>query len=310
MPVVTPPVRGPAFRTSVGDTAPAATSLLLHGADGSLWDLTRGSEGVLATTGIAGLGVPDFEMFTSQGALPGSIYTGQRTKERQFTVPVLVSSEVPADWYDVDRGLWNALDGLASLEFARANVSRMLDIRLAEAPDDSFYQDPSLRGMQQYTLPLVAYQPFYYDKQPTSITAKWYANPPAGTFWGGAFGNPYSRLPLTDFRTMQLLNPGDVAAWVTWIVQGPCDGIDLGVGEDRVIYSRRIEAGRQVVFVTDPATRSVRAQDGSSQFGGLIRQDFAPVPARSVRLLAPDPVNPGLGFQVTAQITPRWRRPW
>lgn len=284
--------------------------LMLHGSDGSTWHLTTGDEGVLATRGIDGLGLPTFEVFTDdQAGLPGARYQGRRTQVRKLTVPVLVEPSFPRDWYAVDAAWWQALEELAALEVVRGNDSRMLDVRLDSGTDDGFDHDPGIDGKQQYSVKLAAYAPFYRGNPVIAdVTYQPAADP--GLFWGGAFGNPFSQQVSADFARMQIANPGDVAAWPTWQVYGPCDGVDVGVDDDRVVWAGRIDAGRSITVVSDPEVRDVVDDMGVSVFGGLIRQDWAAVPNRSVVSLAPVPANPGDGCRVITRLIPRWRRPW
>jgi len=289
------------------------SSVTLFGSDGSEWNLTTGAQGALLMSGVKGFHLPRFDTFADEaGGVAGSTYRGSRTLAREEMLNVFIDGAVGAAWYALDARWWAAWAGPSVLRISSGSTVRYLMVRLANAPDTTFDTDPAVHGQQLYSLPVVAHRPFYYGDP--IVAAASYTSAAVGNFYGGTstYGNPFSRPTSDDFSAMKLPNPGDLSVWVEWTVTGPCDGFTVGTAAGAVVYGPRLDAGITVTIVSDPADprgRRVVNDAGVSLYGGLLAQNFAPIPPGGAPLMV-NPINSGVGCRVTARIVPLWRLPW
>lgn len=154
-----------------------------------------------------------------------------------------------------------------------------------------------------------AAQPFWEDS--TETIEEWAAvaettnffpipNPDTGSFITLSQGNVIT--------TAAVHNGGDMAAWPIWEVTGPGSGIIRIANADTgevISFSRSLAPGETITIDTRPGIKTVRAADGSNEFGSLgVSQLFA---------LAPGPTNVEIsvgGAEVGTSIRLRFRRQW
>lgn len=290
----------------------------MTGSNGSVLDLSDpGASGVtLINADVVGLGAPGYEVHRSSGpALAGSRYRGTRVLERAVELAFLVvDDDSTAGFLATDRWLWDLIGDPTQPVVWRVTTPdgqwRELTMRLSEDASGGFVRDPLFDGWALYQLRFIADDPYWYGPTealtflPVEASDFFIAAPDPGDMF-------YISQALTT-ADVAISNPGDVAGWIIWTIQGALENLDLVMSApgmtDGSLGLPNVAAGDLLVTNTDPrvATALLDGVDITEQVNPW---DPRPVPAKGSQTLVIGAVISGDGY-LRAEIRPRYRRAW
>lgn len=245
------------------------------GWDGSVWDLSTGSRGVLLTLGgLAGWHMPQFEQYKSQSrAIPGHRRRGSRALGRNVVWPLFVHGDTTDEWLERDADFWRTihpdLEGVWRVHSPRGTRELRLTGRFDS--DHAYPRDPSAYGWARYVVELEAAQPYWTG---AAVEQQFMAPNPQDFFGAGA--PPFTISRGATFASASISNPGDVAAYPVWTLVGPLAAVEVGVGGTLIDVPFDVLVGETLVIDTDPRnqTATLNGVDVSEDLGF---QSFAPV---------------------------------
>lgn len=252
-----------------------------HGADGSIWDLSRPSSGVFTSkAGLEGLSWPTFELGTSASQIrAGRRRRSVRVTERSATVPIWVIADSTGEFQDRwarFQASWHPLVPGTLVVQAPGRPARSLQLYFDHDDEgDSYAEDPFYRGAVKMAVKATAEDRPYWEGAP--IPGLWTSGNPEPFY--GADGN----LHIADtagFVGAALANPGDVAAWPVWEVTNtePTAPITASITVDGgTITTPPIDAGHTLTITTEIGR--ARLADGTDVAGQLNPYDARPIPA-------------------------------
>lgn len=288
----------------------------LTGSNGDTIGLSDVSQGVvLINADVVGMNAPKYETYRSGSpAAAGSRYRGARTLERPAELSILVMDDNTTEGFlETDRRVWDLIGDPTQPVVWRVQTPdgdwRELTMRFDDA-SDAFARDPLYDGWVLYQLRFIADDPYWYG-------------PPISREWSTSDVEDFFRTaaPVTDLffisralttDSVVMPNPGDVEAWVTWVVKGALSNLDLTLKADGMTDGSLgipdVIAGETLVTWTDPriATAELEGVDITEQIDPW---DPRPIPARGEQTLEVAVVIAGTG-SLSATIRPRHRRAW
>lgn len=283
------------------------------GWDGSVWNLTKASEGVVMMAGVRGLTMPPVTHYkTSYASVSGARWRGHNVDSREVFWPIQVYCDTDSqEWIRRDRAFWRTMRpgkvGTWTV-IQPSGEKRYLDLRFTEDSDQAYNHDPALRGWSNYGIMMVADDPFW---RTDSIRREWATGMSTPFFdsEGGTTGLTIS--PSTTLATAAMLNPGDVDAYPVWEVYGPVTNAQVGVGDKLIVIPFAVADGEVLVIDTDPTQQSAMLHssgtvtDKTAQLGTAI---FAPMPADSISNVSL--VLGGGAGKIRLTMTPLYLRAW
>jgi hypothetical protein len=288
------------------------------GIDGSVWDLTNGTQGVYTAKGYSGLHLPSFTQQVSKAArVPGQRYLGTVYEARSIPLPVIVRAAHGDAWRNLDASWWASLspEATGTLTVTTSGGARSIPCRLGSAADAATDIHPGSQGIGQYALTLEADQPFWTGPDvtvnvPYADTGQNYY----GGSGGSGFGPPFYISPMQGAADASISNPGDRPAYTRWLFTGPGSVTFTIAGHQTVLPS--LVAGQQVTIDTNPLTPNA-VQDvtggGSVNFWPSMQgHDFwVPVPAMQSVATPIRFVGAVTGqSSVQVSLTPLYNRAW
>lgn len=274
------------------------------GTDGSVWDLRHGDVR-LSDAGIAGLGMPLFQIQSSDSAVAdGQTVEGFKVLPRSVLLPVRFRTPSPA----IQSAFWRSVSpfnsGMGKLTVGRAGIERTLGLRFEDDGGVTLKQDPdsALSLNEIWPLSFTADNPLWAGTEvATSYSSADFAD---ASFFGDLGGPPFNIASNNGGVTTLFANPGDAPAWVTFEAEGELTRFYAFMDGQLVVdASMAVGEGSVLTVVTDPI----------SQFADL---DGLPVNWR-LSTFEPRPVSPegtylsmttfGTG-RVRARFTPRYLR--
>lgn len=286
------------------------------GPDGLTWDWLDGTAGVILGEGLSGILFPDFEQLTTPTPY-GRRYNGTRWKPATVEATLQVcdtraSAEVAALGGRYRTGAaWRALDrrvraGLSPTAPGRLSCtadgqSRWLDLRL-ESIGHKLKKMPDIRGVAEYDLELVDDEPFWKG-EPVILDFPYQA---ASTtdYYGGSGPPLYISAGNNSSSGVQILNPGEVEAWLTWEITGPVQATIGTPGATTAVPF--LGDGERLTIVTNPSRRDVRDESGAPAWHKLDNRRFAPVAASDEAPLIVDMSAAGPGALVRVTLEPAY----
>lgn len=278
------------------------------GWDGSLFDLVGGTEGVWLTgdADVIGLGYGPGELFsTSSPAVAGSTFKGSRDLERPVQWSIATASrQGSSDFIALERAFWRTMNrnrsGVWTVSLP-GGETRTLTCRYANTTD-ALTSDPVAAGAAEYTVNLVANDPYWYG---TPVKAGPFAVGSSAPFFGSG-GPPFTISEASTFASATITNPGDVDAWPVWTIRDAATSVTLVVDGHTIATTHTLSAGDVAVIDTDPRRQSFTV-NGTRVRGVLSPHNFAPIPAGETVPLGIAVVG---SASVDCVIVPGYERAW
>lgn len=288
------------------------------GWDGSVWPLTDPSSGVyINAEGVEGLNAPAYRHHTQTSpAIAGQWHRGSVTEPRAVFWPLTVEHRgTEADFVARDAAFWRTMDPNrpGTWTVTRPDgAARSLRVRFVDDGGHAYTHDPVRDGWEVYGLSLVADDPYWRGPE---VRRSWRASD-SDDFYNGAAKAPSFNLASSNvLGSANVDNEGDVDAWPTWTVVGPCTEVTLGVSGRTISAPITLTATQALVIDTDPTAQTATVgtwnESTATLSGGVDRTadlaavDFAPIPAGSSVPLTI--TLAGTGY-VSVTFTPRYRR--
>lgn len=279
------------------------------GWDGSTFSLVDPDQGTVMLPGVRGLSMPSLDHFAdTYASVPGSRWRGYQVKEREVFWPIQLYTDAGSQaWLERDRAFWHSLHprrtGLWQVT-QPDGTTRSLRLRFKDDGTQQYDVDPSLSGWSNYGITLVASQPFW---EGAPIVQQW-ASGAGSNFFGSTGGPAFVISPSNTLSTANITNPGDEAAWPTWILDGPFTDFSIQVAGKTVSGSVSVGAGHQLVIETNPTIRSAMVDGTTDVMAQLSQYGFYPLA---------DNVDTPLGLSlsggngsITCRFTPLHHRAW
>ena len=277
-----------------------SVDVVLHGADGSYWNISgprsAHSQVVMIEGGVGDLfDAPATTHFKPRAGQSGTTYRGFRMEERNIVLRVLIFADSSVEWARVDSDFRRALDYDKQSELiVRSSMSgeRRLKVRLAEAPAYQWDKDPNYHAAALVEFVVVAEDPFWYSGHEHDEFVF------DGLNWYGG--------------SVTVSNPGDVPVWPKWVLTAPAKFIlpDVSFRDDaekgRTIVLPFQPLGREVLVDTDPLEELITANDDTllwAEMGGQFFQN--PIPPRTPPTQIPVSIDPLPNLPVV--LPPGWR---
>ncbi|MEV8134290.1 hypothetical protein [Microbacterium aurantiacum] len=277
------------------------------GADGSVWDLTDRSSGVvLSRAGVEGLHFPRMTKFASKArAIPGRRLRGYRVEERDVFWPIFIWAESTEQFIALSTAFFDSIDPIIPGTWTvKAGAEPARSLRLTGTFEDAhaYAHDPAKDGWEQYGVTLEASDPFWMGE--TIRRGPWSAPDPQPFFGESGFGPPFYISAAANFDTASIPNPGDVERWGVWRAEGELSSVVLGVGDEVITVPFTTSEGDVLVIDTDPRNPSATL-NGADVTPLLGLQDYAPVPPGASVPLRVEAAGPG---QIMFDLTPGYFR--
>lgn len=279
------------------------------------WDLSGGTSGVVLLDGVRGIGMPVVQAFKATPAgLHGSRWRGMNVPERDVFWPIELFEDAGSQaWIDHDARWWATLHpervGLWKVT-QPSGVYRTLTCRFVDDGQKAYDVAPELVGWVDYSIALVAEDPFWYGQPELRLWGPEDEQNYYGGTGGGGFGPPYFISSGSSASSATIPNPGDVEAWPTWTVYGPATSATVGIGSELIEVPITLADETEWVRIdTSPyaGETSQRAidQDGVDRTLELGTVDFAAIPPAAEAVLNVTLVG---GGQVEGRIVPAYLR--
>lgn len=298
-----PPVAPP-----VSETQWQSITVEWVGADGSVWDLSSGDQGVvLQRDGTEGEHDPVITKYSSEArAFHGKRNRGWRALAREVFWPVLIYADDSEDWRDTYhrffRSIHPEVPGTWRISFA--GVAR--ELRLTGRYDNShaFETHPTVLGWGRFGVQLEAEQPFW-EGTPV-LRGPWRAPAPL-PFYPGP---PFHISAAAAFGSAVIDNPGDVNTYITWEAVGPLSSIVVGAGGRLIEVPFPVADGEMLRLDTDlrnptallgPVPEVGEAFEGVDMTTELGFQPLAAIPPGESRELHVAAIGDG---SISARLTP------
>lgn len=241
---------------------------------GKVWDLGRGTQGVILARGQQGLDWGEIDQTWIRG---GQAWAATKVGRTTHTLAVEVGWGLAGpDHYPVRSEWWSEANSpfhTGRLRFTRPDgVSRYRDLLLAQAPELTYDYDPGLgleNGVEPW--PLTGNGGWWLgDEQIRRYTLEDGMGGSTGTpFYGPqGYGWPLYIGQAAVASDAWVTNQGQGPSWATWTLQGPMTNALVGVqGGGVLAYTGDILAGEVVEISTDPANRyAMETHTGDSRY--------------------------------------------
>lgn len=293
----TPPEPPPAYNPWL------RTRHILHGWDGSTWEL-NGREGVyLMPESIEGLGMPEIVNYTFESPIVhGSEWEGWRAKERDVFFAVGIFQDSSAAWLEMKRKFWNIFRPGKLIRWEVIlpdNEVYNLWIRFKADPGSIYSRDPLKLGWAIYGITCFAEQPFWEGTPQVRL----YEIGTQDSFIPVGGGPPFNISSSQSISTATITNQGDVEAYMKWELRGPFSTATVGLGTLTTTVGTA-NSGDVIVLDTDPAHLTA-TKNGVDIMTTLSAFEFPPVPPGDNISLSLSLTGTG---SITAIFTPRYLR--
>ena len=240
-------------------------SLSLVGSNGDTISLEGGD--FVLTTGVAGFGIPPTEVRIAESAANGGVWRNTKRGVREVDLPIVVLGTDRADVENKLRRLANVLQDTNGPTAIVASFSDGTAYQLLAhytGGGDAAYGDDQNGYFARWVISLQAPQPFWESVTPTNYTLQLSAGR------GLIRDTSLSKLRLSGqygFGDVTLVNPGDVVAYPTWVINGPADSVSVSLNGVGFVYEDAIAADE--VITIDAFAGTVRDQAGANKYASL-----------------------------------------
>ncbi len=187
---------------------------------------------------------------------------------------------------------------------------RRLTCRYADDGEQAFGLDPHLLGWSAYGVNLVAEDPFWRGPRVRRV----FDTSAAENFYGGAAGTgfapPYVVSSNTSTAAASIDNPGDEAAWPTWVGYGPFSSLTVGVAGKSVVVPFALAGGKSITIDTRPDRLTAVDSDGLDRVPDLGSVAFAAVPRGTLVPVSISVPGSTSVTRVEVSIEPQYHRAW
>ena len=280
------------------------TRHILHGWDGSTWDITDGRNGVyLMPVGVEGMGMPEIENYTFKSPIVhGEEWEGWRALPRDVFWTVGIFQDSSEAWLDLKRQFWNIFRPGKLIRWEVIlpdNEVYNLLVRFKGDPGSVYSRDPLKLGWAIYGITCSAEQPFWEGRPQTRL---WEVGS-QDNFFGPSGGPPFYISSSQSIQSATITNQGDVEAFMRWELRGPFSTATVGLNGLTTTVGAAL-AGDVIVLDTDPGhlTATKNGVDIMSTLGAF---EFPPVPPGENIALSLSMTGTG---SITASFTPRYLR--
>jgi hypothetical protein len=293
------------------------------GWDGSVWDITRASEGVCMMAGVRGLSMPPVVHYvTSYASVAGSRWRGTNADAREVFWPIQIFHDLGSQaWIERERAFWRTMRPTKTGVWTvtqPGGEQRHLDCRFVDDSQVSYAMDPALCGWSNYGINMVAHQPYWRGAE---VRKEWTQPPLSETaFLPSGTGDGFFISPANSLNNALVDNPGDIAAFPVWEVHGPVTTAHVGPVGQQIQIPFPIAAGKVLIIDTSPNKQAALLYDvtGSGETRVLTNETdvtplmtsgayFAPIPPQAS--VSVDLGVEGEGY-VALAITPLYMRAW
>lgn len=255
---------------------------------GKVWDLTRGTEGVLLDLGQKGWGWSELEHVFTRG---DSQWAASRVKRGIHELKVTVGWSPDTGYFEGDAyyrladewwSLANSPFEKGTLTVTRPDgVQRSRRLRLWESPATEYTYDPGIGQEPEPELwALTGDGGFWQGAEQSFVYRLQNMSGGNGTPF---YGNSGSGWPLyissgATAAGAVIDNLGQGPMWLTWTLIGPMSNPRFGADGGVLAYNGFIPAGEVIEVVTDPAGRTVVEQGSGENRYGFVDGVFSPAP--------------------------------
>lgn len=240
-------------------------SLSLLGSNGDVIALDNNDDFV-AMTGLMGLGIPSTQLRIDNSAGDGGTWRSTRRGVRTIDMPLAVFGSDRGDVESKLRRVANALNDRIGTPKLLATYSDGtaydIEVHYSGGAETTFGAEGSLTFCQ-WGLSLQCPDPFWTSTNAVSFSLS-------------ADGTTKGLLPELDrllVKSSQVIgstavnNPGDVAAYPTWVIDGPSTAVSITLGGIGFTYNETTIAGNKITI--DTKTASVTNGSGVNKYAYL-----------------------------------------
>lgn len=241
-------------------------SISLVGSNGDTIALTDSGDFVLAT-GVQGFGIPPTEVRIAESAANGGVWRNTKRGVRDIDLPIVTLGSNRQDVENKLRRLANVLQDTKGPTAIVASFSDGTAYQLLAhytGGGDATYGEDANSFFARWVISLQAPQPFWESVTPTNYTLQLSAGR------GLIRDTSLSKLRLSGqygFGDVTLVNPGDVVAYPTWVINGPADSVSVSLAGVGFVYEDAIAADETITIDTFAGT--VRSQTGANKYASL-----------------------------------------
>lgn len=278
---------------------------------GESWTLTEGRSPVFVLQGATGLGMTDPQHRWSEApTIDGGTWDGMRTGIGSVFLPVRIG--MPSMSHDQFMEVHDAFmrsirpDKYATYRITRPDGRwREIRCRYQSGGDAPIELDPVMTRRATYGLSFSTGDPYWRGETITPVFRS-----PTHTIARYPMRYPYRVRSWETLGFAEVTNPGDVAAFPVWKVNGPFTGFTIGVGSDTVSLALTKSAGQWVEVDMNPTRLTIYDEAGVDRWDNATSANFSSIPPGDLVSLTTIVTGTGATSSVEVSFTPRYRRAW
>lgn len=243
-------------------------SISLIGSNGDTIQLTNSDSDFILTTGVLGFGIPPTKVRIAESASDGGVWRYTKRGVRDLDLPIAVTGTNRQDVETKLRRLANLLQDIDGPTKIRATYTDGLAYELKAhyvGGGDVQYGPNSNGKLAKWVISMQAPNPFWESVSPLNYTLA--MSDERGLIRGDSSLSQMQLSGQYGLGDVTLVNPGDVVAYPTWTITGPCDSVSISLNGLGFVYELPIAAGDQIII--DTAAGTVVDQNGVNKYAGL-----------------------------------------
>lgn len=224
------------------------------------FDLTSDTSGIsLLNENVEGMGMPRTKTFTQETALlDGQSTTGWKAEPREVFWPIMIHSDPTYGWDANQSNFWATMrpNSPGLWRVTKDGSYRELQCRFADDGGGAYATDPSREGAEVHGITLIADDPWW--KGPTVSKTFQTAEDPL-PFFAVTTDRVFNLMSSSTVDNVTLANPGDVAAWPVFRLDGPVTGFRISgfpVGAGVVSTTINLTLGEWLIIDTNPTAQT------------------------------------------------------